>query len=409
MRKIVTVALALACIAVAAPVATARVTAKTFGKAAIAEVDPLVENLAYYSTGGGNDDIYMVDDKLNALQLTSKTSSDKEPAWSPDASTIAYTSDLLGEADIYTLSLAKGSTPANVTVSLIGDAYQAAWSPDGSHIAFTLSINDNPDIWITKTDGTEARRLTDDPADDEMPTWSPDGSQISFSSNRDGSFDIYVMNADGMTPPVNITPLGRTVEAASDWSPRGDRIAFVSNRDGDAEIFTVAPDGSGLTQITHNNADERDPDWSPGGDRLAFASDASGDFDLYVTYFDGSGFIHLTDSTGDDLAPDWRPTPGFTYAKSLVTLSLSRKLIAKGVATSPEQPQCSQGSPIQIQRFSNGVWGTVKQVTTNSSGAYKTKIKYRPGSYRAFEPRGFVTGDTTSRCNAGISGTKVLH
>ena len=49
-------------------------------------------------------------------------------------------------------------------------------------------------------DGTNIRRLTNDPAEDEYPAWSPDGQQIVFSSNRDGNEEIYVMDADGSNP-----------------------------------------------------------------------------------------------------------------------------------------------------------------------------------------------------------------
>jgi TolB protein len=46
-------------------------------------------------------------------------------------------------------------------------------------------------------DGSNPRRLTNNPNDDAFPSWSPDGTQITFSSERYGNAEIYFMNADG--------------------------------------------------------------------------------------------------------------------------------------------------------------------------------------------------------------------
>jgi Tol biopolymer transport system component len=46
-------------------------------------------------------------------------------------------------------------------------------------------------------DGSGQINLTNNPADDGVPSWSPDGRRIAFVSNRDGNLEIYVMNADG--------------------------------------------------------------------------------------------------------------------------------------------------------------------------------------------------------------------
>lgn len=53
------------------------------------------------------------------------------------------------------------------------------------------------DIFVANADGSELRKITDNPKYDAEPVVSSDGRQIGFGSQREGDFDIYIMNADG--------------------------------------------------------------------------------------------------------------------------------------------------------------------------------------------------------------------
>ena len=75
--------------------------------------------------------------------------------------------------------------------------YLPAWSPDGSKLAFTSNRDGNAEIYVMNRDGSGVRRLTNHPTIDVTPTWSPTGTQIAFTSDRTGTPQIYIMNADG--------------------------------------------------------------------------------------------------------------------------------------------------------------------------------------------------------------------
>jgi IPT/TIG domain len=75
------------------------------------------------------------------------------------------------------------------------------------------------------------------------------------------------------------------------------------------------------------------------------------------------------------------------FARS-ITLKLAKHLVAKGkvsaaAVTPPAPAECTAGVPVKIQRKKGGSWKTIAKTTTSDTGAYKRKIKDKPGKYRA--------------------------
>ena len=63
--------------------------------------------------------------------------------------------------------------------------------------------------------------------------------------------------------------------------PQKMKIAFHSEVESDREIFLVNTDGSGLTQLTHNTADDYAPSLSRDGSKIVFESDMDGDSEIF--------------------------------------------------------------------------------------------------------------------------------
>lgn len=107
------------------------------------------------------------------------------PSWSPTDDVIAFTTDIDGDYEIYSIR-ADGSKLTRLTRSPGNDAH-SAWSPDGKWIAFASArsgfkdeavlhpANPQPygEIYVMRADGSEAHALTDEPFEKGTPTWIP--------------------------------------------------------------------------------------------------------------------------------------------------------------------------------------------------------------------------------------------
>jgi TolB protein len=255
-------------------------------------------------------EIYIADyDGANARRITNTTTLNITPVWAPDGQAIVYTSYRPGNnggfstfQDLVISWLYKGLRDEPTHGSPSNQNYLPAWSPDGSRIAFTSNRDGNPEIYVMNRDGSNLHRLTNNPAIDVTPTWSPTGNQIAWVSDRTGTPKIYVMNADGTgqrmiisdycdRPTWSATPFNEIAYAAKTgpgydikiydvasgeskkitdgigsnespaFSPNGRHIAFTSTRSGKSEIFTVDRDGNNLRQITREG-NNKFPNWS---------------------------------------------------------------------------------------------------------------------------------------------------
>jgi TolB protein len=95
------------------------------------------------------------------------------------------------------LRLASSNMENVQTITNVEEDTAPALSPDGQKVAFMSRREENWDIYVADTDGSNLQRLTNDPAQDGLPTWSPDGNAIAFVSNRGGPWAVWVMTPDG--------------------------------------------------------------------------------------------------------------------------------------------------------------------------------------------------------------------
>ena len=121
------------------------------------------------------------------------------------------------------------------------------WSPDGSRLAFVSWRGKQPGIYIMGDDGTLQSAAAIDGELNAAPDWSPDGQKIVYSSDTDGNSDLYILNlATGRNTRLTRT---QAIETAPAYSPNGREIAFTSDRSGTPQVYLMGTDGLNVRRL----------------------------------------------------------------------------------------------------------------------------------------------------------------
>ena len=113
---------------------------------------------------------------------TSPGAADRDPAWSPDGSQIAWLSDASGEYRLVIADQTGREEPRTISLGEPTFHYRPLWSPDGERIAYT---NKRLQLWVLDLT-TERRVLVDTDTYDKPPrsldpSWSPDGRWLAYT------------------------------------------------------------------------------------------------------------------------------------------------------------------------------------------------------------------------------------
>jgi len=147
--------------------------------------------------------------------------SERQPAWSPRASAIAFISDRSGSTELWS-GLPDGTDLMRHTDLQGPLPASPAWSPDGQRIVFDVAVDGHADLWIVGRRSRRPHRLTGETSEERNGTFSRDGSRIYFASDRGGGWNIWRMpTADGT--PQQVTTGGGFL---AQESPDGRRLFY---------------------------------------------------------------------------------------------------------------------------------------------------------------------------------------
>jgi len=208
------------------------------------------------------------------------------PRWSPDGTTLAYSyrRDSQALSQVHVVN-ADGSADRLLTTGS-----QPRWSPSGTQLSFVRS----GDVWTISSDGSGAKRLTNDAQATGDAEWSPDGTRLVAARNM----GLYMIRADG-TGQTRIVQAQRYEDSAPQWSPTGSQIAWTHR----GRVTVVNPDGSAYGTWLKAQI----PRGRPDGTRLAFVKWAEGVGLAYVVPSAGGVATEITSHLVRAGSPSWSP------------------------------------------------------------------------------------------------------
>ena len=226
-------------------------------------IDP---HIIFTSRRWWNYDIFITDIYgHHKTHLTKNKWLDFNPTVSKDGSKLAFISNRDGNREIYILELIwldgytqwEGRNLRNITNSVEND-WTPIFSPVSDKIAFAsyFPSNDNYDIFIMNSDGSDKINITNSSGYEKFPQFSPDGSFIIYQGWQKGKMEIFFSNLlEGNNINVTRNILSNDIIShGKSISPDGQKIVFQSLRDGPTnwEIYIMNMDGSGQLNLTND-------------------------------------------------------------------------------------------------------------------------------------------------------------
>jgi len=161
------------------------------GTARWASISPDGSMIAYDGDRGGGRRIYFLGTQAN--QQFRYEIIGEQADWSPDSQKIVYRS---GRDNQFGIWISNRDDSGHTRITEGGTDSFPSWSPNGNTIAFSRDMGGNVDIYTVNIDGTNLQRLTSAPGHDTLPLYLPNGD-IVFRSARSGSWEIWKMKGDG--------------------------------------------------------------------------------------------------------------------------------------------------------------------------------------------------------------------
>lgn len=230
------------------------------------------KSLLFVSTRSGRSQIWSMGPNGGEAHLVSDGNANDygRVAPNPDGTRLCFSSDRDGENAIHVLDLKSGAT------TRISDpaywSFGPTWSSRDLIAYFSKKGGNRINTWTVRSDGTEARQITNRPGESRQPWWSPDGRTLANSAdNGTAEFQLWLAAEDGSN--------ARAITTQGNWqqpffSPDGRQIAVSARLDtATFHIVIINTDGSRLRRISQpENSDNVHPAWSPDGRSIVFTS-----------------------------------------------------------------------------------------------------------------------------------------
>ena len=224
-----------------------------------------------------------------------------QPLWmrynviSPQGDKIAF----CYKGDLYVVPTGGGRALQLTT----GSSYETSpiWSPDGKTLAFATDRNGNFDIYTVPAEGGVAKRVTTNSAYETPLAFSPDGKMIYYSAQMQKSAknvqfatgwitELYKVSTEGGRPeqvvavPVGSLSFDKDGKSFLYYDRKGSENVWRKHHTSSVARDVVYYDAQKQTHtlLTTNAGEDRDPRYLPGYQEVVFLSERNGEsFNVY--------------------------------------------------------------------------------------------------------------------------------
>ena len=211
----------------------------------------------------------------------------------PDSKTLIGNAKLPGDDShgVYLMSIDDGSM---VKINGEGESACAHFMPDGERLLWTATRdhledmspgrfsdpNNYPqgaELYSSALDGSDVKRLTNNPVYDAEIAVSPDGKWLLWARQIDGKVDLWRMPADGSGEEEQITFTETEQEGGAFYLPDSETVLYRAwdissqgQRGMPMTIYTIKHDGSEKTPVTTDEGTNWAPFPAPDGEHFVF-------------------------------------------------------------------------------------------------------------------------------------------
>ncbi len=224
----------------------------------------------------------------------------REARISPDGTEIAFGY----KGDIYKVPV-QGGTAVQLTTQSSYE-YNPVWSPDGSQIAFASDRNGNFDVFVMPSSGGSAKRLTYRSQAEVPCTFTPDGNYILFSACIQDPASSALFPATTMTELYRVPTTGGTTQQVLGtpaervcYNKEGTKFLYQDRKGSESDwrkhhtssatrnIWLYNTENGTHTNLTDREGEDRNPIFSPDESSVYFLSERDGgSFNVYSLSLD---------------------------------------------------------------------------------------------------------------------------